>query len=368
MPQSSGRIVLSWQDAPWLKPVWQQLLQTEHRHAHALAIESQPGLGTEAMLQAYVAKRLCEGRERSDSSALACGSCPSCQWLAQHHHPDLRWVRPEALSLNESGEEIEADAKGKVAKPSNEIRIDQIRPLESFLQVASHRAGARIVWLEPAQTLNRPAANALLKMLEEPGDASLWILSTPRLSGLMPTIRSRCITVSVNPPPAKQAQAFLQQLLHEAACAKPHAAQYEPALLGLALGLSHHAPWRAKERLEAPLLAEQSRWLHALAQLPSGWFSQLASHWADCEALDWFELLERWVIDLLQARYLLDPIYFKAYAAAAQTRAGGLKLPQCFQIINRLLAMKSSLRHPLNPRLHAESALLHYAELVGQSG
>ncbi|NCX13616.1 MAG: hypothetical protein EBW73_12555, partial [Betaproteobacteria bacterium] len=218
--------MLSWQDAPWLKPVWQQLLQTEHRHAHALAIESQPGLGTEAMLQAYVAKRLCEGRERSDSSALACGSCPSCQWLAQHHHPDLRWVRPEALSLNESGEEGEADAKGKVAKPSNEIRIDQIRPLESFLQVASHRAGARIVWLEPAQTLNRPAANALLKMLEEPGDASLWILSTPRLSGLMPTIRSRCITVSVNPPPAKQAQAFLQQLLHEAACAKPHAAQY----------------------------------------------------------------------------------------------------------------------------------------------
>ncbi|MEY3184567.1 MAG: hypothetical protein RLZZ613_1255, partial [Pseudomonadota bacterium] len=57
-------IAVPWQKAPWLKDPWQQLLDTQARFAHAIAIEAVPGLGAEAMLKDYVALRLCEHASR----------------------------------------------------------------------------------------------------------------------------------------------------------------------------------------------------------------------------------------------------------------------------------------------------------------
>ena len=358
-------IAAPWQKAPWLKDPWQQLLDAQARYAHAIAIEAVPGLGAEAMLKDYVALRLCEHASRR-SGALACGQCASCHWLASGQHPDLRIVRPAAFeaanALSEPTVDEEAsETKGSDRKLSHEIRIDQIRPLAGFLQIGSHRAGARIVWLEPAQWLNRSAANALLKMLEEPGEGALWILLTDRLSSLLPTIRSRCICLKVRPPVAKDAEVFLKALIE----AQPGSSAQAPAptsnMLSLALGLSGNAPWSAQQRILDPVLRAQGSWLHTLAEMPDTWFSTLARQWAEHQPEQWFELLERWAIDLLQAVYQLEPLYFKAFAEAAARRAKGIDPNRCFKLIEQLYAMKASLRHPLNPRLHAESALLLYA-------
>jgi hypothetical protein len=66
-------------------------------------------------------------------------------------------------------------------------------------------------------------------------------------------------------------------------------------------------------------------------------------------------------MDLLQAVHQLEPLYFKTFAEAAAKRVRGIDPNRCFKLIEQLYAMKASLRHPLNPRLHAESALLLYA-------
>jgi hypothetical protein len=110
------------------------------------------------------------------------------------------------------------------------------------------------------------------------------------------------------------------------------------------------------------VLQAQQAWLQTLAETPQGWFSTLARQWTDHVPEHWFELLEHWAIDLLQASHRLEPLYFTDYSEAALNRVKRLKSSDCFALIDRLFAMKANLRHPLNPRLHAESALLLYAE------
>ena len=355
-----------WQHAPWLQRLWQQLADTQTRHAHAIAIEAQPGLGAEAVLKDFIALRLCEAPGKSPDGS-ACGQCASCGWLASGQHPDLRLIRPAALEaiqvdLEALAEDEDPEQKTSGRKLSQDILIEQIRPLAGFLQVGSHRAGARIVWIEPAQRLNRSAANALLKMLEEPGEGAIWILLTQQLSSLLPTIRSRCICLKVSPPDAGVARRMLEALLNSQQKTPRQGDTPKAALISLALGLSHHAPWAAQQRLLDPVLQAQQAWLQTLAETPQGWFSTLARQWADHSPEQWFDLLERWAMDLLQASHQLEPIYFKTFSEAALYRVKSLGVGDCFTLIERLFAMKANLRHPLNPRLHAESALLLYAD------
>ena len=358
MPPGEMLAMLSWQDAEWLQPAWQQLVQARSRRMHALAIEAPPGLGVDELVQAYIAWLMCESQGPAGAAQQACGHCASCLWLASGQHPDLRLLRPDALNAAQEVGDEDNESKKTERKLSSEIRIEQVRSLESFMQIGAHRGGLRIVWVEPAHTMNRAAANALLKMLEEPGEGALWLLQTRQFSALLPTIRSRCIGIRVRPPSELQAKSFLLRLLE----ASNHGADEQS--LSLALGLSSQAPWAAHHMLIQPELAEQGLWFRTLAKLPQAWFSDLAARWADHSPELWFAVLERWAYDLLQAFHGLEPMFFKNLAAEARSMTQGKHAEDCLRLIEHLAKMKASLRHPLNPRLHAESALIAYARFV----
>ncbi len=93
----------------------------------------------------------------------ACGECEACRWFAGGNHPDFRHIAPAA----DADEENEGREKSK-KRASGTIKIDQIRELESFIAVGSHRHGRRVVLLTEADAMNGAAANSLLKILEEP--------------------------------------------------------------------------------------------------------------------------------------------------------------------------------------------------------
>ena len=97
----------------------------------------------------------------------------------------------------------------KEGKLAWEISIDQIRELEEFIGMTAFRDGARVVLIDPAERMSVPAANALLKMLEEPGPRTYFLLVTHRPDSLPATVRSRCRTVTVPTPPASEQQAWL---------------------------------------------------------------------------------------------------------------------------------------------------------------
>ncbi|WP_284164517.1 DNA polymerase III subunit delta' [Frigidibacter sp. SD6-1] len=82
---------------------------------------------------------------------------------------------------------------------SAEIRVDEVRKLKSFLHLSSADGGRRVVIVDAADELNVAAANALLKLLEEPPEGATLLLVAHQPSRLLPTIRSRCRELRLAP-------------------------------------------------------------------------------------------------------------------------------------------------------------------------
>lgn len=107
----------------------------------------------------------------------ACGVCPDCQQISRRVHPDVLLVQAE----------------------KNQIKIDQVRELHHYLGFAPLSGRFKVVVINDAHLLNAAAANALLKTLEEPPAQTIFILVTHRQQLLLPTILSRCITLTFKP-------------------------------------------------------------------------------------------------------------------------------------------------------------------------
>lgn len=145
------------------------------RMPHALLIHEAPGAGGE-WLAAWAAQLvLC-----TKGGAAPCGECLGCRRASALQHPDLGWVCP--------------------LEESRQIRIEQVRELSAELALTSHAGGYKVGILSPADALNRFAANALLKTLEEPAPRTLLILVATQPSRLPPTIISRCQRLRVRAP------------------------------------------------------------------------------------------------------------------------------------------------------------------------
>ena len=90
-------------------------------------------------------------------------------------------------------------ANEKTEKLYTQIRVDDVRALQDFFQLSAADGGWRVAIVDPAEEMNNSAANALLKFLEEPPEKVLILLISHAPARLLPTIRSRCRTLSLNP-------------------------------------------------------------------------------------------------------------------------------------------------------------------------
>ncbi len=106
-----------------------------------------------------------------------CPGCKSCNKIEKGSHPDIILVEPTGPY----------------------IRIDQIRNLCNILAMKPYEARLRVVIIKDAQAMNPAAGNALLKVLEEPPDRTILILTAMQTSDLLPTIVSRCQHIRFNP-------------------------------------------------------------------------------------------------------------------------------------------------------------------------
>lgn len=79
------------------------------------------------------------------------------------------------------------------------ITVDEVRALRRFLGLSAADGGWRVIIVDPADEMNRNAANALLKFLEEPPPQTVFLLVSHAPAGLLPTIRSRCRTLDLHP-------------------------------------------------------------------------------------------------------------------------------------------------------------------------
>lgn len=194
---------------PWLHTPLQQLLAQQ---GHAMLVHGPSGLGQYDLALAYASARLCD---TPAATGQACGQCPSCHNIQVRSHPDLRVVMPETEMLRLQwplGEKAQAEIDDKKRKASKEIRIDALRDAVEFAQRTSARAKGKVVLVYPAEAMNAIAANALLKTLEEPAGQTIFVLASDASHQLLPTIRSRCMALSLGFPAAAQGQDWLSKV------------------------------------------------------------------------------------------------------------------------------------------------------------
>lgn len=181
---------------PWLADATRRLdaARDADRLPAALLIHEARGLGAQQLAVHFAQLRLCAG------NAPACGQCTHCRRVAQGEHPDFVLIGP--------------DPESKLGQ----ISVDQVRALARQLSLSSYEGRGTVVVLQPADALNRNAANALLKTLEEPRADAHLLLVTAAPSLLPATIRSRCQKLAVPAPDRETALAWLgeQQPAHRA--------------------------------------------------------------------------------------------------------------------------------------------------------
>jgi len=178
---------LSAESLPWVDQARQRLRDSWRagRLPHSTLLLSSPGLGAEQFANWMAALGLCESQ-----TAPPCGVCASCALLRPDSHPDYHVVR------------LEEKAK--------QIKVDQVRELIGSLFLKSYRGGYKVAIIEGAETLNANGANAFLKTLEEPSADTMLVLIARPTHRLPATIASRCLRLSLRPPPKDAAVAWLE--------------------------------------------------------------------------------------------------------------------------------------------------------------
>jgi DNA polymerase-3 subunit delta' len=134
----------------------------------------------------------------------ACGECAACRRIARGIHPDVITLEPDDMGS---------------------IKIESVRDVVKSAQHRPFEGRRRVVVIDDADTLIEAAQNALLKTLEEPPPASVFVLVSAMADALLPTVRSRCPRLRFGPlTPAEIAEALVRDSQYSEAEARAVAA------------------------------------------------------------------------------------------------------------------------------------------------
>lgn len=332
---------------PWQRELWQRLVQLRGRMPHAILLHGRQGIGKQVFAQALADALLCES---PDAYGFACGQCASCGWQGQGNHPDFRLIEPEDHGEDEAGDSpSEATSAARNKKKSRYILIDQVRALGDLVGLTSHRHGLRVVILRPAESLNLSAANALLKMLEEPPPGILFILVTHQLPRLLPTIRSRCHKIAMTMPTRSEAESWLAEQ-----------GVGDPVFC---LAQSGGTPLAALEADNPELREAVDAFALQLARCERIDATASAAHWSKEDYALALSALQKWCYDLASSLLANQIRYYPAQAASLQAMAKSVDLGALLDIQHKLARARAQASHPLNTELQLEALLIRYSQM-----
>ena len=330
---------LSAESLPWLEGARQRLRASlaAQRLPHSLLLLSTPGLGAEQLANWMSALVLCESL-----GSRPCGVCASCLLLRSDSHPDSYIVR------------LEEDAQ--------QIKVDQVRGLIESLSLKSYRGGYKVGVIEGAEALNVNGANAFLKTLEEPTANTMLIMIARPSHRLPATIASRCLRLTLTPPPAEAAFAWLEARARaypkagsEAAAASADAQSWDAAL-----SLAGGAPLLALELNSPEIAALDADMRESLKQLATGSVdvTLLADRWMRSNPGLRIAWLENWITRRVRAslgggtsRQSAEPVRLPAALLKPKIRA-------LFELLDAARELRRLASTGMNQQLALEALLL----------
>jgi DNA polymerase-3 subunit delta' len=295
------------------------------RLPHGLLIHEAPGAGGDWLAKWVARLVLCQSAEAP------CGTCQACQRVASAQHPDLVVLQP--------------------IEDSRQIRIEQVRELSEELSLTSHQGSYKVAIITPADALNRFAANALLKTLEEPPQRTLLILVVTQPSRLPATILSRSQRVRIRAPGRQEAVAWLE--------ANRGAGDWNAVLEALGDG-----PMLATEVDPAAVALVGGEVRRALDEAMSGSIDPvaIAERWVRADLPLRLRCIENWLTERIRGPSLGDSFFTKVGAGPYLPGAHAvLNRVQLFELVDGVRELKSALETPINRGLALETLLRRFA-------
>jgi DNA polymerase-3 subunit delta' len=317
---------------PWQQEIWDRLQQARSaaRLPHALLFVGNRGMGKRALVEALAQSLLCES---PGIDGKPCGECRGCRLFLSGNHPDFGVIAPEE--------------EGKA------IRIDSIREFTASEGLTSHSGGYKVMLIEPAESMNRAAANSLLKTLEEPVASTLIILNSARPADLPATIRSRCQQVNFPPPSEEMAGKWLDSQT---------GVKQSETVLQLASG----APLLALQYAGQDVLEQRQQMLGEFAAVIEEKLDpvDIAGRWEKHDFSRSLHWLSSWIVDILKLRsgadsqHLINRDQYKRLHGISVR----LELKRLYRFLDLLYEINRNIDSTLNKRLLLEELLLKLIE------
>ena len=192
--------------------------------AHGQLFIGQEGYGTLPLALAFSRYLLCEQRETTD----ACGKCSSCLQINDLQHPDLHFVYPVVQTLSKTSEGLYPQWRALVQERPYFTLFDWVRAMDDKerkpiigaeesreivrkISLKSFQGGYKIMIIFASDEMNPTCANKILKILEEPPPATVFILLSGQPQSILPTIRSRTQSIQINRLHVHEIANFLQR-------------------------------------------------------------------------------------------------------------------------------------------------------------
>ena len=303
------------------------------RIAHAYLLTGPSQVGKRTLARLFAAGAVCP---RHTAHSGPCGECRSCRLVLKDAHPDVRLVAPES------------GRRG--------VTIEQVRQLEHDAGLRPYEGARKAFILVGADSMPEPAANALLKTLEEPPEDTVLLLTASDLSQVLPTIASRCREAALRPVSPQEIAAGL--VAHgaepEHAALLARLAGGRPGWAIAALGDPSRLEARAQQVEQLEGLLAQRR----IARLPvAAGFGDAAAAKAALDVwLGWWRdalLVQQECTDLVANADRLEPL--RRLGAAHPTA-------QVWRAMARVQEARQQLDANANVRLAMEALLLDLPE------
>jgi DNA polymerase-3 subunit delta' len=308
----------------------------EGRVPGAVLLLGPAGIGKRALADAFAARLVCAAPDGD-----ACGVCAQCTRVAAGTHPDVRVIGRD--------------------EDRRDLRIEQVRELSRWLGLQPLMAVRKVGIIDDAHCLNEHGQNALLKTLEEPPGASVVVVVSSSAALLLPTVRSRCQVVRLDPLAPDDVERVLvaRGVETDRARALAPLADGSP---GRALALDGEDEAHArKELLEA---------LPALATLPAAKLSGVAQEVSRAGTDAALAAAVAWYRDALEVAVAGEALPARHPAAAEAIRAVAARTPPA--VLLRQLEVVcdtiADLEKNANRMLSVETMLLWLRRLARDTG
>jgi DNA polymerase-3 subunit delta' len=338
---------------PWNKTCWSHLISDQERSNHALLLTGHTGLG-KLDLAFALAHHVITAKHTQSSNLFDSGS-----------HPDMHVLMPENKALALAEIAAEGDPRTEFAKryleqhggkPRRVINIDQVRKLASALTTHPHISSHRVVLIANAETLNRNAANGLLKNLEEPPAKTLFILVSDEISKLPKTVRSRCSLIKFSAPEYSIGHAWLQKQ-----------AEMPDHEIATHLAMANNQPLHALRLFRQDYVAS----LKSVFNDVNGLWNQrrlpldVAKNWQQLGGQESVQILQKLCTDLLRSRLSKEPhqVFFPVQQTWVQSVAPKLSDDQLLVTLDELAQAKRLLDTTVDELLVLESLSNHVRQL-----